>query len=181
MDYNTDFLRSFEMEFYDMERRMNSMRRAMFRCPLFTNNSNMLDDNLQNSQFDDTVDVSNEGDKTDVKNVVNVNESKVLSRTGYVSVVNENENVLELQTELPGLTKDDVKVDINGNMVSWSGHRNQTDKTENGVKSYTFDFSNQYALPFQPKNVRAKMENGVLNLSFDKPENVENKFNVNVD
>lgn len=89
--------------------------------------------------------------------------------------VSENNTSYEVRAELPGATKDDISVEIEGVRVSISAKTNtQTEKKEGEKVLYSERTHESYARSFElPKAVDseaavAKFENGVLTLTLPK-------------
>lgn len=90
--------------------------------------------------------------------------------------IQETDNGYRLQAELPGLTKDDIQITLENNVLRLSGER----KFEKDVKKENYHriersygrFSRSFALPQQvdSEKVEAKFENGVLTLTVPKSE-----------
>lgn len=101
-----------------------------------------------------------------------------VSNRGWVPPVDiqETEDSYKLQAELPGLTKDDVSITLENNVLRLSGER----KVEKDVKKESFHrvertygaFSRAFALPQQvnAEGVQAAFENGVLTITVPKAE-----------
>lgn len=78
-----------------------------------------------------------------------------------------------LEVDLPGLSKDDVDISVEDNVLTLSGER--TWETPEGEEyerheRWTGKFSRSFALPSQvdPEGVKAKFENGVLTIELPK-------------
>lgn len=93
----------------------------------------------------------------------------------------EDENHLYVQAEMPGLKKEDVKVKINDEgMLCISGDKKREQKetlTENGYKIIRSErnygsFSRSFVLPenADKSSIKAKFENGILDISLKKIE-----------
>lgn len=90
--------------------------------------------------------------------------------------IQETEEGYRLQAELPGLTKEDIDITLENNVLRLSGER----KFERDVKKESFHrvertygtFSRAFALPQQvnSEGVQASFENGVLTLLVPKAE-----------
>lgn len=78
--------------------------------------------------------------------------------------------------EVPGLSKDDIKIELNNNTLSIAGEKKEENevKKENfhRIESYTGKFSRSFTLPrnIDPKKVNANMKNGILELHIPKAE-----------
>jgi HSP20 family protein len=90
--------------------------------------------------------------------------------------IQETEEGYRLQAELPGLTKEDIDITLENNVLRLSGER----KYEREVKKESFHrvertygtFSRAFALPQQvnAEGVQAAFENGVLTITVPKAE-----------
>jgi HSP20 family protein len=88
----------------------------------------------------------------------------------------ERDEHFVLKVDLPGLTQEDVKVELEDNVLSISGERKQEE--EHRADGYyrlerAFGaFSRSLTLPegIDPEAVTAKFDNGVLEVSVPKPE-----------
>ena len=88
--------------------------------------------------------------------------------------VRETEDGIEVNTELPGLTPDDVKVTVENGVLSISGERKQEreekDEQYHLVERQYGRFERSFQLPrtVDTEKVKAKFENGVLNIELPK-------------
>lgn len=91
----------------------------------------------------------------------------------------ENENAFVASVDLPGLTKDDIKISVEDGVLSISGERTferseeADDKT--GFRRFERSFGSFHrslTLPqgIEQENISAAFENGVLNLTLPKSE-----------
>lgn len=90
--------------------------------------------------------------------------------------IQEREDGYRLQAELPGLTKDDINITLENNILRLSGER----KFEKDVKKESYHriertygtFTRSFALPSQVngEGVQAAFENGVLTITVPKAE-----------
>jgi HSP20 family protein len=90
--------------------------------------------------------------------------------------IQETEEGYRLLAELPGLTKEDINITLENNVLRLSGER----KFERDVKKESFHrvertygtFSRSFALPHQVngEGVQAAFENGVLTITVPKAE-----------
>jgi HSP20 family protein len=90
--------------------------------------------------------------------------------------IQETADAYSIQAELPGLTREDIQVTFENNVLRLSGER----KWEKDVKKENFhrvertygSFSRSFALPNQVSadKVEAKFENGVLSIVVPKAE-----------
>jgi HSP20 family protein len=90
--------------------------------------------------------------------------------------IQETGDGYRLQAELPGLTRDDINITLENNVLRLSGER----KFERDARKESFQriertygaFSRAFALPQQvnPEGVQASFENGVLTITVPKAE-----------
>ncbi|KAI9571732.1 HSP20-like chaperone [Boletus coccyginus] len=98
----------------------------------------------------------------------------------------KDSNTVIATFELPGLTSDCVAIDVHQNRLTVSGQSVASDSEEG--KSYVVrerrsgKFSRTLQLPFgtKPEDVKAKMENGILTVTFPKtsPEELATRVAV---
>lgn len=91
--------------------------------------------------------------------------------------VRELDNAYELDMELPGFKKEDIKVDLKDGYLTVSGTRNvdNSEKDDNGKyirqERYTGTTSRSfYVGDIQPSDIGAKYEDGVLRLTVPKEQ-----------
>ncbi len=102
----------------------------------------------------------------------------LLGRTMNVPAVNITENKENYQVSLavPGMKKDDFKIDIDGNMLTISSEQeeNKEEKdTKFTRKEYSYSsFSRSFTLPeeINKEKIEAKYEEGVLRISLPRKE-----------
>jgi HSP20 family protein len=111
---------------------------------------------------------------------VNGASEDVASRAWVPAVdIQETEDAYRLHAELPGLTKDDIQITLENNVLRLSGER----KLEKDVKRDNYHrvertygtFSRAFTLPSQvnAEGVQATFENGVLTLTVPKSESAK--------
>lgn len=93
--------------------------------------------------------------------------------------IEENNGNLMVRAEIPGMTKEDIKVSVKENMLKISGERKQ----ENETKEKTFHriersygkFERIIRLPSEvdADKVKASYKDGVLNVTLPKPESMK--------
>jgi HSP20 family protein len=88
----------------------------------------------------------------------------------------EHEESLVLKADLPGLTEDDVQIEVRDNVLTISGERKaEHSEQQNGyyrVERSFGRFSRSLALPqgVNADGINAAFENGVLEVTIPKPE-----------
>jgi HSP20 family protein len=104
-----------------------------------------------------------------------------LARTGgstfspRVDVI-ESEAAYEVHVAVPGMNKEDFKVEINDNFLTVSGERKFTnekkDKNYHSVETQYGSFSRSFTLPENADGakINAKYNNGILELTIPKDE-----------
>ncbi len=99
----------------------------------------------------------------------------------------ENEKAFELHVSVPGVTKEDFKLDLNENYLTVSGERKFTkEKKENNfhsVETQFGSFSRSFALPenVDANKISAKYNNGILEVTLPKDEKKALKTSIKVD
>jgi len=91
--------------------------------------------------------------------------------------------------ELPGVPKENIKIDIEDDVLTISGEKKSEKevKGEDGKvhrKERSFgSFSRSFSLPdnIDPKQVKANYDHGVLNLTIKKKEGTTNKVEVKIE
>jgi len=93
--------------------------------------------------------------------------------------IKETDKGMIVHVELPGVKKEDIKVEVNEGLLTISGERNQ-EKHEEGAtwrrseRSYgQFCRSIPLGEGITEKDIKANFQNGVLELNFPKPKREE--------
>lgn len=93
--------------------------------------------------------------------------------------ISEDEKNIYVSVDVPGVSKEDIKVTINSdNVLIIKGEKKREIKTEGKERSYIRversygSFQRSFMLPDNVKkdDVKAKFENGVLNITLEKVE-----------
>jgi len=73
-----------------------------------------------------------------------------------------------IKAEMPGLSKEDVKVDFSKGILTVKGEKKIEEKSGDNEKIETRSFLRSFRLPddVDPKEIKAKMEHGVLELTL---------------
>lgn len=100
--------------------------------------------------------------------------------------VQETEKEYLLSISVPGVRKEDLKVDVRDDMLTISGER-KAEKEEKGKtwlrKECSYgSFSRSFVLPegMHPEDVKASYQDGVLKLTIPKPEGAPSKGGISV-
>ncbi len=90
--------------------------------------------------------------------------------------ISETADTLEVRTELPGMTRDDINIDVANGVLSINGEK----KCETEEKGKTWhrrevrygSFNRSFTLPVDVKaeNAKASYDNGVLTITLPKEE-----------
>ncbi|CAH1767238.1 11_t:CDS:2 [Entrophospora sp. SA101] len=98
--------------------------------------------------------------------------------------LHENDNEYIMSTELPGIKKEDINIDIRDNILYISGETKEEKKSEEGTTHIQErrwgSFSRALSLPRNVKadDVVAKYENGVLEVKIPKAEQSGKKITI---
>ena len=92
-----------------------------------------------------------------------------------MDLVEEDEHLV-LRADLPGLTEEDVNIEVKDGVLTVSGERRAEEKTEDKgyhrVERAYGSFSRSLSIPegIDPEQVSAEFDNGVLEVRIPKPE-----------
>ncbi len=108
-----------------------------------------------------------------------------LGHTFKVDVI-DNENEYTVEAELPGIKKDEVDVTLNEGRLTISVNReeNNEEKTKNYIhkeRRCSVMTRNIYLADSDSSGIKAKLENGVLNISVPKIKKRDNTVKVEVE
>jgi HSP20 family protein len=128
-----------------------------------------------NSLFDDLF-------ARDLWNFGLTNNSSTNTTIPAVNIKETNDN-FEVEMAAPGMTRDDFRVELDGNMLSISSEKKNENEEKEGERYTRREFSYQsFQRTFQlPKDVvdsdkiQARYENGVLHLLIPKKETAKQK------
>lgn len=113
----------------------------------------------------------------------------LFSRTDWAPAVDikETDKAFSIEAELPGMSKDDVKVTVQDGVLSIQGERRQEEETgdrkHHRVERVYGSFIRRFTLPenVDENSIQANFRNGVLALTLTKAEPAEPKsIEVNV-
>ncbi|PXX91756.1 heat-shock protein [Marinobacter vulgaris] len=95
--------------------------------------------------------------------------------------IKETPEAFNIEAELPGMSKDDVKVTVQNGVLSIEGERKQEeetdDKKQHRVERFYGSFLRRFTLPenVDEDSVKASFKDGVLSLTLTKTEPAEPK------
>jgi HSP20 family protein len=90
--------------------------------------------------------------------------------------VHETDTEILIDAELPGIKKDDIKVEVKDNVLTISGERNLEKKSETEttktIERHYGKFERSFGLPetVTTEKVNAKFKDGILTLTLPKAE-----------
>ncbi|MBK5278901.1 MAG: Hsp20/alpha crystallin family protein [Bacteroidia bacterium] len=128
---------------------------------------------------------------TSFSNLVDRFFNESIARTGgsaFVPKVDviENTNAYEIHFAVPGLNKDDFKIELNDNYLTVSGERKlsneKKDQNFHSVETQYGSFSRSFNLPenVDATKINAKYNNGILELNIPKDEKKALKQTIKV-
>jgi HSP20 family protein len=130
---------------------------------------------------------------TSFNNLIDRFFNESLSRTGgssysFVPKVDivENDTAYEIQVAVPGVSKEDFKIDLNDSLLTISGERKFTkEKKENNFHSIETQYGNfkrSFSLPenVDASKISAQYVNGILEISVPKDEKKVLKASIKV-
>lgn len=103
-------------------------------------------------------------------------ESKSKTDNNWVPSVDilEDDNRFVIKAELAGIPKEDIKVEIDKNVLTLSGERKSeiTDKKHHRIERYYGSFSRSFSLPESVDDtaIKAESKDGILVLTLPKQE-----------
>jgi HSP20 family protein len=102
------------------------------------------------------------------------------NKLGAVNI-KENDKKYELEVSVPGLTKDDIDVEIKDNLIKISSTvEHSEDNTNEGYTRREFrksSFSRSFTLPedINTNDINGEVKDGILTININKQEVVEEK------
>jgi len=95
--------------------------------------------------------------------------------------VSETENETVVRAELPGMTQDDIELNLQENVLTLKGEKRQ-EKNEEGENFHRIErtygkFSRSFSIPagVKSEDVKATFKDGVLTITLPKPEEIRPK------
>ncbi len=116
------------------------------------------------------------GPTVHLANASGKNDRKVLQVDIY-----EKENVIIIEADMPGMTKEGITLDVKGKCITLKGERTRDEevKEEHLYRRERFfgTYERSFNLPFEidTETVQAKFEHGTLRLEIPKPEQKQAK------
>jgi len=98
----------------------------------------------------------------------------------------ESHDTYEIHMAIPGLTKEDFKIELNDSYLTVSGERKfsneKKEKTFHSVETYYGSFKRSFSLPenIDASKIDAKYNNGILELTIPKDEKKALKQTIRV-
>ena len=105
-----------------------------------------------------------------------LNQKQAMYVTPRVNII-EEKDLVRVEAELPGVPKDGVDLEVNGNELTLTGHRKS--QTAEGMplirERRAYDFRRVFALSraVDATNIKADMSDGVLTLRIPKAEHMK--------
>jgi HSP20 family protein len=99
----------------------------------------------------------------------------------------EDEKGYDVQVAVPGMNKEDFKVDVSDNVLTVSGERKMKRETRNdgvySVETQYGKFARSFTLPedVDSSKIKAKYSNGILEIRIPKDEKKALKTTIKVD
>jgi HSP20 family protein len=129
----------------------------------------------------------------DFSNLIDRFFNESLSRTGgaaysFVPKVDvlENDKAFEIHLAVPGVNKDDFKLDLNENRLTVTGERKfsveQSEKNYRKIETQYGTFSRSFVLPdtIDSGSITARYNNGILEITLPKDEKKTLKTTIKV-
>lgn len=98
----------------------------------------------------------------------------------------EKDNQFEVHASLPGLKKEDIKIDLKNDVLTISGERKfqneQKEAKYHLVESHYGSFSRSFSLPetVNKESIQAEFKDGILNLTLPKAEAKDNSLKIEI-
>jgi HSP20 family protein len=95
--------------------------------------------------------------------------------------VRESDDAYTFEVDVPGLTKEEIHIEAEGNTVTISGERKQEEKTSSGAFRRTerrygrFERSFELGDGFDAGKIEAHLEHGVLSVTLPKRDEAKPK------
>jgi len=95
--------------------------------------------------------------------------------------LSESEDLYEVKAELPGMKKEDIKVEVHDNVLTLTGEKKQEEKSDkknyHRIESSYGKFERFFRLPKEVKaeDIKANYKNGILTIDIPKVEETKPK------
>jgi HSP20 family protein len=107
------------------------------------------------------------------------NETDLASQ--YDIIENDNEYIIEFM--LPGFKKENISIDINGNMLTIEGERKVDENTQYNYRgSFYGNIKQSFTLPDDANinNINASHDNGILSIFISKEKNKSSNKKIKI-
>lgn len=86
--------------------------------------------------------------------------------------VEEKDHSYLMTVDIPGLRKEDVRIDLKGRMLTISGEQNTETKSDTGIETSCVKFTRSFDLPetVDVNHIKANFNHGVLQVVVPKTE-----------
>ena len=95
--------------------------------------------------------------------------------------LSESEDLYEVKAELPGMKKEDIKVEVHDNVLTLTGEKKQEEKSDkknyHRIERSYGKFERSFRLPKKVKaeEIKARYKNGILTIDIPKVEEMKPK------
>lgn len=112
--------------------------------------------------------------------------SRSLSRDTFKVDVQETDKQYLIEAELPGVSKDELNIELNDGRLTISVQReeNINNDKKNYIhreRRYSSMSRSIYLADAKSEGIKAKLENGVLNIDIPKEAKPNNSFKINIE
>jgi HSP20 family protein len=119
--------------------------------------------------------------ENDYRNWSNYNYSDTNTSLPSVNIKEDNDG-FEVEMAVPGLEREDIKIELNNNVLTISSEKKINNETEDGQQFSRHEFSYQsfcrsFTLPdtIENEKISANYKNGILSVSIPKKEEAKPK------
>ena len=98
----------------------------------------------------------------------------------------ENDSGYEINLAVPGLSRDDISINVNNNILTVSSENEKNQKTEKRMPNREFNYSNfnrSWTLPKETvaESISANYNAGILNITIPTQNKKKQSIKINVD
>jgi len=99
------------------------------------------------------------------------------------ATVSETDSAVIINAELPGLSKEDVTLNVEDDVLTISGEINVEEKADGSVSSFHKSYARAFALPdgVDESAISAKMEHGLLTINIPKTKTTRKGITINIE